>query len=74
MVVGGGYIGLEFAQAYRRFGAEVTVVEKGPRLIGREDADVSAAIREILEAEGVAVRTGAECISFAPRGERSAST
>jgi pyruvate/2-oxoglutarate dehydrogenase complex dihydrolipoamide dehydrogenase (E3) component len=68
VVVGGGYIGLEFAQAYRRLGAEVTVVEKGPRLIGREDADVSEAIRGILEAEGVQVRTGAECISFAPHG------
>lgn len=68
VVVGGGYIGLEFAQAYRRLGAEVTVVEKGPRLIGREDADVSEAIRAILEAEGVQVRTGAECISFAPHG------
>ena len=54
MVVGGGYIGLEFAQAYRRLGAAVTVVEKGPRLIGREDPDVSEAIRGILEAEGVA--------------------
>ena len=52
VVVGGGYIGLEFAQMFRRFGAEVTVVEKGPRLIGREDADVSEAIREILEARG----------------------
>lgn len=68
VVVGGGYIGLEFAQAYRRLGAEVTVIEKGPRLIGREDADVSEAIRAILEAEGVQVRTGAECISFAPHG------
>lgn len=68
VVVGGGYIGLEFAQAYRRLGAEVTVVEKGPRLIGREDEDVSEAIRAILEAEGVQVRTGAECISFAPHG------
>jgi pyruvate/2-oxoglutarate dehydrogenase complex dihydrolipoamide dehydrogenase (E3) component len=68
VVVGGGYIGLEFAQAFRRFGAEVTVVEKGPRVIGREDADVSEAVRGILEAEGVQVRTGAECISFRPRG------
>jgi pyruvate/2-oxoglutarate dehydrogenase complex dihydrolipoamide dehydrogenase (E3) component len=67
VVVGGGYIGLEFAQAFRRFGAEVTVVEKGPRLIAREDADVSEAVRGILEAEGVNVRTGAECIAFAPR-------
>ena len=68
VVVGGGYIGLEFAQAYRRLGAEVTVIEKGPRLIGREDADVSEAIRAILEAEGVQIRTGAECISFASHG------
>jgi pyruvate/2-oxoglutarate dehydrogenase complex dihydrolipoamide dehydrogenase (E3) component len=66
VVVGGSYIGLEFAQIYRRFGAEVTVVEKGPRLVAREDEDVSDAIREILEAEGITVRTGAECIRFRP--------
>jgi len=65
VVVGGSYIGLEFAQIYARFGARVTVVEKGPRLIGREDADVSDAVRSILEAEGIAIRTGAECIHFA---------
>ena len=53
VVVGGSYIGLEFAQMFRRFGAEVTVVEKGPRLIAREDEDVSPAIRDILEAEGI---------------------
>jgi pyruvate/2-oxoglutarate dehydrogenase complex dihydrolipoamide dehydrogenase (E3) component len=66
VVVGGSYVGLEFAQMYRRFGAEVTVVEKGPRLIAREDEEVSEAIREILTGEGVNVRTGAECISLAP--------
>jgi pyruvate/2-oxoglutarate dehydrogenase complex dihydrolipoamide dehydrogenase (E3) component len=66
VVVGGGYIGLEFAQAFRRLGAEVTVVEKGPRLIGREDPDISEAVRAFLEAEGVRVRTHAECIRFAP--------
>ena len=66
VVVGGSYIGLEFAQMYRRFGAQVTVVEKGPRLVSREDPEVSDAIREILEGEGITVRTGAECISFAP--------
>ncbi|HKP64245.1 MAG TPA: FAD-containing oxidoreductase [Polyangiales bacterium] len=66
VVVGGSYIGLEFAQMYRRFGAKVTVVEKGPRLIGREDADVSDAIRKIFEDEGISVRTSAECISLAP--------
>ncbi len=64
VIVGGSYIGLEFAQIYRRFGAEVTVVEKGPRLVSREDEDVSQAIREILEGEGIAIRTGAECIRF----------
>ena len=68
VIVGGSYIGLEFAQIFRRFGAEVTVVEKAPRLISREDEDVSDAIREILEAEGIAIRCDAECISFAPRG------
>lgn len=66
VIVGGSYIGLEFAQMYRRFGAEVTVVEMGPRLIGREDPEISDAVREILEAEGVNVRLNAECISFSP--------
>ncbi|MDQ7998188.1 MAG: FAD-containing oxidoreductase [Luteibacter sp.] len=66
VVVGGSYIGLEFAQMYRRFGAEVTVVERADRLISREDPDVSEAVRGILEAEGIAVRTGADCISFRP--------
>ncbi|WP_207484357.1 FAD-containing oxidoreductase [Arenibaculum pallidiluteum] len=69
VVVGGSYIGLEFAQMYRRFGARVTIVEKGPRLIAREDEDVSAAIRDILAGEGIAIRTNAECISFARAGD-----
>ncbi|KGD96272.1 FAD-containing oxidoreductase [Rhizobium sp. YS-1r] len=64
VIVGGSYIGLEFAQMYRRFGAQVTIVEKGPRLIGREDEEISEAVRGILEAEGIKVRTGAECIRF----------
>jgi pyruvate/2-oxoglutarate dehydrogenase complex dihydrolipoamide dehydrogenase (E3) component len=68
VVVGGSYIGLEFAQMYRRFGAEVTVIEKAPRLIGREDEDISAAIKEFLEAEGITIRLNAECIRFAPHG------
>jgi len=68
VVVGGSYVGLEFAQMYRRFGAQVTVVEKGPRLVGREDEDVSDAIREILEAEGIGMRLAAECIAFRPSG------
>ena len=53
VIVGGGYVALEFAQMYRRFGSEVTVVEKGPRLIQREDEEVSAAVQDILEAEGI---------------------
>jgi pyruvate/2-oxoglutarate dehydrogenase complex dihydrolipoamide dehydrogenase (E3) component len=65
IVVGGSYIGLEFAQMYRRFGARVTVVEMGPRLIGREDPDISDAIRAILESEGITVRTDACCIRLA---------
>jgi pyruvate/2-oxoglutarate dehydrogenase complex dihydrolipoamide dehydrogenase (E3) component len=65
VVVGGSYVGLEFAQMFRRFGAQVTVVEKGPRLVGREDEDVSTAIEEILQAEGIALRLNAECIHFA---------
>lgn len=69
VVVGGSYIGLEFAQMFRRFGSQVTVVEKGPRLVGREDPEISDAIREILEAEGVAFRLGAECIGFARHAE-----
>ena len=72
VIVGGSYIGLEFAQMYRRFGAQVTVVEMGPRLIGREDADISDAIRAILEAEGIAVRTNACCIRLA-RHDRGVS-
>jgi len=69
VVIGGSYIGLEFAQMYRRFGAQVTVVERMGRLIAREDADVSDAVRQILEAEGIAVRTGADCIGFVRHGE-----
>jgi len=69
VVIGGSYIGLEFAQMYRRFGAEVTVVERMDRLITREDPDVSDAVRQILEAEGITIRTGADCIGFARSGE-----
>ncbi|MBU8823882.1 FAD-containing oxidoreductase [Mycolicibacterium goodii] len=64
VIIGGSYIALEFAQMYRRFGAEVTVVEKGPRLTAREDEDVSAAIKDILEAEGITVVLDATGIRF----------
>jgi pyruvate/2-oxoglutarate dehydrogenase complex dihydrolipoamide dehydrogenase (E3) component len=67
IVVGGSYVGLEFAQIYRRFGSQVTIVEMGPRLIGREDEDISQAVREILEAEGIQIRLNAKCISLAKR-------
>ena len=63
IIIGGSYIGLEFAQMYRRFGAEVTVVEMSDRLIPREDEDVSEAVREILEGEGVNIRLKAECVT-----------
>jgi pyruvate/2-oxoglutarate dehydrogenase complex dihydrolipoamide dehydrogenase (E3) component len=72
VVIGGSYIGLEFGQMFRRFGSRVTVVEMGPRLIGREDEDVSDAIREILESEGVEVRLNARCIALKPEREGAA--
>ena len=62
VIVGGSYIGLEFAQIYRRFGSEVTVVEMNDRIIGRDDEDVSVAVQEILEGEGVKFRLQADCI------------
>src|SRR5690606_2049450 len=60
IVLGGGYVGLEFAQAYRRFGSRVTIVEHGPSLAGREDLEVSEEVRSILEAEGIAVLLSTE--------------
>jgi pyruvate/2-oxoglutarate dehydrogenase complex dihydrolipoamide dehydrogenase (E3) component len=74
IVVGGSYIGLEFAQMYRRFGSRVTVVEKGDRLIPRDDDDVSAAVKDILVNEGVEVRLSVECIAVARRGDGVAVT
>ncbi len=62
IIIGGSYIGLEFAQMYRRFGSEVTVVEMQDRIIGRDDKDVSEAVQEILEGEGVRFRLQADCI------------
>lgn len=69
VIIGGSYIGLEFGQIFRRFGSQVTIIEKAPRLIGREDEDVSDAIRNILEDEGIALRLNAECIRFSRHPE-----
>jgi len=68
IVVGGSYVSLEFAQMFRRFGSEVTVIERSERLIGHEDEDVSAAIKSILENEGIKICLGADTISFAKKG------
>ena len=67
VIVGGGYIGLEFAQMFRRFGSEVTLIDRGERLIKRESADVSAAVAAILEGEGVRLRPSASASSAAGR-------
>ena len=64
VILGGSYIGLEFAQMYRRFGSRVTVIEAGPRLIGREDADVSGAVRAMLEGEGITVYVDADNLAI----------
>lgn len=69
VIIGGSYIGLEFAQMYRRFGSRVTVVEMGERLVSREDEDTSAAVQEILEKEGVQIRLNAECIAMEKQGK-----
>ena len=69
VILGGSYIGLEFAQMYRRFGSEVTIIENGPRLIAREDEDVSAAILDILEREGIQVCLGSKCKNLAKQGD-----
>ncbi len=68
LILGGSYVGLEFAQMFRRFGSDVTIVEAGPRLIPREDEDVSDAIRDILEREGVTVHVAAKCTGLVKNG------
>lgn len=68
VIVGGSYVGLEFAQMFRRFGSEVTVIEMAPRLIGREDEDVSSGVQQVLEREGVQFRLGAKCLSVRRAG------
>jgi pyruvate/2-oxoglutarate dehydrogenase complex dihydrolipoamide dehydrogenase (E3) component len=65
VIVGGSYVGLEFAQMFRRFGSRVTVVEMAPRLVSREDEDVSLAIQDFLRTEGISLRLDATCISLA---------
>lgn len=69
IIIGGSYIGLEFGQMYRRFGSRVTIVEMGPRLIGREDEDISDAIKTILEGEGIDIHLNAECIGVERDGD-----
>jgi len=69
IIAGGSYIGLEFAQMYRRFGSRVTVLEYGDRLIGREDPDVSEAVQTILEGEGVEVRLGVRDFAVAGKAD-----
>ena len=68
IILGGSYVGLEFAQVYRRFGSEVTVIELGPRLIAREDADVSQAVADFLKEEGIDVRVGSKVVGVEKRG------
>jgi len=73
VVIGGGYVGLELAQAYRRFGSRVTIVEAGPQLAGREDPDVAAAILEMLRDEGIAVHLGAKVLGVQGRSGETVS-
>ena len=74
VILGGSYIGLEFAQAYRRFGSEVTVIELGPRLIVREDEDVSRAVADFLKDEGIDVRVDSKVVSLEKQGNAVAVT
>src|SRR6266568_7293949 len=69
IILGGSYVGLEFAQVYRRFGSEVTIIELAPRLIAREDEDVSGAIADILKGEGIDVRVDTKVVGLGRRGE-----
>ncbi|RQR45267.1 FAD-containing oxidoreductase [Burkholderia sp. Bp9140] len=69
VIIGGSYVGLEFGQMYRRFGSKVTIVEKGSRLIHREDEDVSQAVREVLANEGIDVQLDANCLNARRDGD-----
>lgn len=64
IIVGGSYVGLEFGQMFRRFGSDVTILQRGPRLLYREDEDISNAVRDILSNEGIKLALNAECIEF----------
>ena len=70
LIVGGSYIGLEFGQMFRRFGSKVTIIERGDRLVKREDSDVSEGIKDILEQEGIDFRLNAACLSGKMEGEK----
>jgi len=70
IVVGGSYIGLEFGQMYRRFGSKVTILQRESRLIPREDPDISDAIKDIVEREGITVRLNATCITLEKHGDQ----
>lgn len=72
IIIGGSYVGLEFAQMYHRFGSEVTIVEMGLRLIQREDEDVSEAVKTILENEGINIRLSAECVALEKHSDKIA--
>jgi pyruvate/2-oxoglutarate dehydrogenase complex dihydrolipoamide dehydrogenase (E3) component len=69
IIVGGSYIGLEFGQMYKRLGSDVTIVERAPRLLGKEDEDVSEGIRQILANEQIGVRLNADCIAVSKSGD-----
>ena len=69
LIVGGGYVGIEFAQMYRRFGSDVTIIEMAPRLMQKEDEDISQGVKEILEAEGIEVRVNAKCMGVEKQGD-----
>lgn len=72
LIIGGSYIGLEFGQMYRRFGSQVTIIEMGPRLIQREDEDVTKSIQEIMENEGINIRLNAQCVGVEKQGDKIA--
>jgi pyruvate/2-oxoglutarate dehydrogenase complex dihydrolipoamide dehydrogenase (E3) component len=69
MILGGSYIAIEFGQMFRRFGSQVTIIQRGPRLVEREDEDISASVKEILEAEGISILLNTQCRSASRRGQ-----